>query len=129
LKRQLDGNRSAAPPAGASNGICIVSHGALGQGRIKNAICARGRLRRQDINPRSRARAGRRQTLIRRLDGSGPIGRSLFRRNSHGTHMCGHQADGVKRGWWGEIVSRFERKGLRLAAMKMWRHAREARTH
>ncbi len=38
--------------------------------------------------------------------------------------------DGVKRGLVGEIVSRFERKGLRLAAMKMLAVTPElARTH
>lgn len=38
--------------------------------------------------------------------------------------------DGVKRGLVGEIVSRFERKGLRIAALRMLNVAQElARTH
>ncbi|MCX7018745.1 MAG: nucleoside-diphosphate kinase [bacterium] len=38
--------------------------------------------------------------------------------------------DGVRRGLAGEIISRFERKGLRIAALKMMRFTRElARRH
>ncbi|AXA36894.1 MAG: nucleoside-diphosphate kinase [Candidatus Hydrogenedentota bacterium] len=38
--------------------------------------------------------------------------------------------DGVRRGLVGEIISRFERKGLRIVAMKMLRFTRElARKH
>lgn len=38
--------------------------------------------------------------------------------------------DGVKRGLIGEIITRFERKGLRIAAMRMLNVTRElARTH
>jgi len=45
---------------------------------------------------------------------------------ARGPHLCYDQTDGVQRGLVGEIVSRFEKKGLKLVAAR-FEHLPEGR--